>query len=503
MADLQTCCPHCSTTFQITDSQIQSANGLVRCGSCLLIFTALENLTDEQSLDDSAEPLDALNDPLEDHDELTDQADLNANTIEPFNDDLFEQVFNEGPPDELSEADLSALNFDTSDTETAPLSDTDDNQLISDDMDQQSSKNTGNFGDLTESFQRDHQIQQASSSLFEREINPQENIDIDNVDESWALDLLEEFDNNELEGAFSEEETLLNDDDLNPPTEESADGTTYIDLPALDLGAGEDMISKPNSKLSQPHEEHHQDDKDYSLSNTGTFERVTEEQLDTHLGEPFETTTEPLHTNELEDAMDDDGYHIDDTNRDDALRNSVVDLLGGIGAAPVEMEAPEPRSTWPRKLIWASLCVLAGATLLAQAGYFKYDELSRQQPYRAWYTKLCPAFGCILPAMNEPRLVKAYNLVVRSHPQQSNALVIDSILLNTATFQQAFPDLILSFSDIENNTVAQRRFTPAEYLGGELAGITTMPSAQPIHVALEITDPGAEAVNYRMDIALQ
>ncbi len=90
--------------------------------------------------------------------------------------------------------------------------------------------------------------------------------------------------------------------------------------------------------------------------------------------------------------------------------------------------------------------------------------------------------------------------MVRSHPELDNALIVDSILLNNAPFEQPFPHFTLSFSDLDGKPLAWRRFTPREYLGGELAGAALMPRGQPVHISLEIEDPGPEAVNYSAQI---
>jgi len=37
---MQTECPHCDTVFRISDTQLEQADGQVRCGHCLAIFTA-------------------------------------------------------------------------------------------------------------------------------------------------------------------------------------------------------------------------------------------------------------------------------------------------------------------------------------------------------------------------------------------------------------------------------------------------------------------------------
>lgn len=46
MAEMITRCPQCDTAFRITPGHLRSARGSVRCGSCLQVFNARENLTE-------------------------------------------------------------------------------------------------------------------------------------------------------------------------------------------------------------------------------------------------------------------------------------------------------------------------------------------------------------------------------------------------------------------------------------------------------------------------
>ena len=110
----------------------------------------------------------------------------------------------------------------------------------------------------------------------------------------------------------------------------------------------------------------------------------------------------------------------------------------------------------------------------------------------------CPQLGCNLPPKVDVSLIKSSNLVVRSHPDFAGALVVDAILYNRASFAQPFPLLELRFSDINDQLLANRRFKPSEYLAGELAGQVEMPPQTPIHISLDILDPGQEAVNYSL-----
>ena len=87
---------------------------------------------------------------------------------------------------------------------------------------------------------------------------------------------------------------------------------------------------------------------------------------------------------------------------------------------------------------------------------------------------------------------------MRSHPVFAGALVVDAIIYNRASFAQPFPLLEIRFDDINGKMLARRTFKPGEYLSGELAGQREMPSQIPIHIALDILDPGAKAVNYSL-----
>ena len=88
--------------------------------------------------------------------------------------------------------------------------------------------------------------------------------------------------------------------------------------------------------------------------------------------------------------------------------------------------------------------------------------------------------------------------MVRSHPDYANALIVDAILFNEARYPQPFPELELSFSALNGAPVASRRFSPAEYLRGDLINMDTMPVNTPLHISLEIVDPGEQAVNYNL-----
>jgi predicted Zn finger-like uncharacterized protein len=175
-----------------------------------------------------------------------------------------------------------------------------------------------------------------------------------------------------------------------------------------------------------------------------------------------------------------------------------AEVLQDLTDDPLQLDWQQRRSPWGRRLFWLLLILLAAGALAAQYIAYHFDEMARQDQYRPWFQQLCPQIGCTVPSKVDIDKIKSSNLVVRSHPEFNGALVVDAIIYNRAPFSQPFPLLELRFADLNGHLIASRRFKPGEYLNGDLQGMAEMPPQTPIHIALDILDPGAKAVNYSL-----
>jgi predicted Zn finger-like uncharacterized protein len=160
---------------------------------------------------------------------------------------------------------------------------------------------------------------------------------------------------------------------------------------------------------------------------------------------------------------------------------------------PVLFESAEPRRS--RWWMWL-LALLALTALLAQVIWWQRDAIARDPVYRDYYVRLCEQIGCVVPVTRAVDKIDAQKVVVKSHPQRSDALVVDAVMINLADFPQPFPVVELTFTTINGTLVAGRRFQPDEYLSGDLKGRREMLTDTPIRISLEIRDPGDHAVNY-------
>lgn len=347
----------------------------------------------------------------------------------------------------------------------------DEDMLISDDMvtrDVQgdTSKNDTDFNDNI-LYSRD--LGRQESNLFERDILDGKDDDGIQTDESWALDLLESADNDTPEPPTRIRES---------PENESTD-----------------------SDFDRSYHSQNQNDYDEALESrtpTGSaFQIIEDDEPDEEEMRQALFGDDGSHSTHEEGPDSQIQYPVNPGERMPPSNNVYLDFE----PEPVEMSWKDSHPIWHSKWLWGPLSAAVCLTIFCQIAWIKFDDLSRIEPYRNYYQTVCNTLDCELPKLIDRTQIKAANLVVRSHPITPGALIIDTVIQNIAPFEQQFPAIDLVFTDLNNKPIAARRFSPDEYLGGELAGRKNMPIKQPVHIALEIVDPGEEAVSYRVIIA--
>lgn len=482
MTSRVTQCPKCQTSFRVTDAQLDIANGAVRCGSCLHIFNAPEHwlgesttpesppstkettITSNDSFDDLLDDDDFMIDDDSDHDDLfDDEEELN---IEELDDD--------SSPDNLDGLD-------------GLLDDTEDNKSINDTAQQSAIQKTDQEpleqGDLqfdielSDSFLDMDNWEDSPTAVFKELQEIGDDDDSEDAD-AWAEQLLaDDEDEDEQESAPDEPAFDLHPELLESTTEVIDEGPE-LDSDLLDL------LNEAPEKVYNPYSD----------------QPTAPEELDdlSDLAELNDIDNIEAGRNSGNGASINSNFSAGERIGEERLfENSTLSLLDSIEPEPVELVAEMTRSR-RRSLAAKALIIAALLGLPLQYINYNFDRLAREPQYRPWFQSSCPTLGCQLPELHDISQVKSSNLMVRSHPKSSNALVVDAMMTNRADFKQPFPTLELQFTDIHGQIVAGRRFQPSEYLAGELTGSRMMPARQPIHISLAIIDPGSAAVNYQL-----
>jgi len=164
------------------------------------------------------------------------------------------------------------------------------------------------------------------------------------------------------------------------------------------------------------------------------------------------------------------------------------------------VQPPQSRS-WLATLGGSLLILLLLVLLIGQLILFRPLDVARLLPQTQPYLEqVCQQLPCHFQTRRDPEQIRLLDRDVRAHPEQDNTLLITATLRNQASFAQAYPDLRVTLFDLSGNKVAQRRFTPADYLGGLYTPFMQMQPDTPLHIRLEVLDPGANAVNFEFDV---
>ena len=213
---------------------------------------------------------------------------------------------------------------------------------------------------------------------------------------------------------------------------------------------------------------------------------ATEQALKTELDED---STEAIRARALETELNDE----------QALEAIPQENLAALGAmsTPLELLSRKESRLLRNALLSLSIVILSG--LLSGQYLWRHKDLYSQLPQlRPLYEQACTMLDCDLPDYTDIDSIRSENLTVRTHPTFTNGLMVNTIIRNTAAFDQPFPLLILSFNSAANNVIALREFSPSESLESGLRSVQSMPPTTPIQIGLAIMDPGPEAVNYTL-----
>jgi predicted Zn finger-like uncharacterized protein len=477
-------CPRCGTSFRVTDAHLAVAAGAVRCGSCLHIFNAREHWVEEKSAEDEAQEQ-VLRD-----DEAQEQQMLVANDDIPADAEIDEIGFGGDSDDDL------LIGDDPSDHEPSFFTSDDDRLLFFDSDAEQPRLSADESGLAPDFLDSSGWFPDPSTSFGE------ERKESDDSDDAWAEQLL-------VDDAHTASDGHRLDNDADPLLDEFDD--ILANTPVVTEYSDEEASAMSDQSLYG----------DWQLSDDDYGVRPAAADPELQLSAEFLSIGELSRSANRESTGIADGSNLspewqqilgDDTTQsndatlraderigDDRIGHGAGlrghHLLGSFEPEPLELHrfVREPR--WP-KLLWALGLVAGIALLIAQYIYFNFPTLAREQ--RPLMTRLCAVISCVLPPQHDSTLIRPSSLIVRSHPNRPGALAVDAILTNVASFRQPYPNLLLQFTDLAGEPVAGGILTPADYLGGELAGTAQMPVQQPVHVGLTIADPGKRAVSYKL-----
>jgi len=147
---------------------------------------------------------------------------------------------------------------------------------------------------------------------------------------------------------------------------------------------------------------------------------------------------------------------------------------------------------------WFIGILLLVAVGIAQAVYYQRYQLVEDPRYQQQVMNLCQILPCAETEFSSIEQIRLLERNVFTHPVASNALMITGSFKNEAPFTQKSPDMLISLFDVQGKLIANRLFTPTEYLLDDRNRGVIKP-ASTIQFRLEIVDPGTDALTYEFE----
>ncbi len=167
-------------------------------------------------------------------------------------------------------------------------------------------------------------------------------------------------------------------------------------------------------------------------------------------------------------------------------------LLEEIHAEPIKSSRG---SFWA----WSFITLVLATVFVGQYAYFNLNSLSQNLKLRPILQTMCEVAKCEVPLMHSPHQISLVERNIRNHPTEKGILLVEAKITNKAPYTQVFPVMGLSLHNITGQTIAQRRFKPSEYLAGDYDFSKGIQSKQTVNIALELVDPGSDAVGFEFN----
>lgn len=148
---------------------------------------------------------------------------------------------------------------------------------------------------------------------------------------------------------------------------------------------------------------------------------------------------------------------------------------------------------------WSLGIIFLCMGLLLQIAYMERERMLKHERIGFYIADWCQRIPrCVLPPSRDLSRIQLVSRSVYSHPNIEGVLIVNAVITNSAAFNQPYPVLLISMSNIRGQLIAERYFMPGEYLVMGAAN-PAMEPGKSVPVTLAVMDPGQDAMAFELD----
>ncbi len=506
-------CPNCKTAFKVTEQLLAKAGGKVRCGACLEIFKATDYLlkpsqaANSQTANSQSKAVQAQQPQSSSttmvRDMVEDSLTANKQSKKPlaFDADKIQLQDPVDPPAQTDETETAkperkpTIEFDAS-VRNNPFE-----RLIPSEEDLEDTDDIDfSHTSATRQTQEDVDFNDWIDEEFkENDVTP----DQDEMDDEIISDELKDLDNSEkqeesIRSLTQEINALLDLDDepeqdpktvektAKPPKDPAPKADKQITAAAADTSNATNYSKKTKTTNKDNATDLHEDAVfEHDVFEDEGFEIPLNEKGEPQLGqtqsiffdetmlEKFseqdeeEQAADASNSSADEEEDDDDIISIEEYEQQMGIKYNLNAQLGDDGYEPDPLDefdsvVKDFPSELRSKLIMGASALLV-IILLVQI-WSNRQAIAWSDTWGGAMKTACAILPCDLKPRRDVSKIKLLQRQVSPDEELEETLDIKVMFVNQAGFEQPYPNIKIIFSDSNNNPVATKTFTPADYL---------------------------------------
>ncbi|MGV8935212.1 MAG: DUF3426 domain-containing protein [Gallionellaceae bacterium] len=158
----------------------------------------------------------------------------------------------------------------------------------------------------------------------------------------------------------------------------------------------------------------------------------------------------------------------------------------------------EPVSRRASLLLKTSSLFLVLIILLEVAYFFRVEIAARLPGIKPVMLQICAKLKCNLPLPQKIDLISIESSELEADPTQANIITLHALLRSRAPYPMVYPDIELTLTDIQDNAVARRTFSPADYLPPHNDGRLGFPANREAAINLHLDTTDLKPAGYRL-----
>ena len=152
-------------------------------------------------------------------------------------------------------------------------------------------------------------------------------------------------------------------------------------------------------------------------------------------------------------------------------------------------------------LLWILLALMF-LTAIAQSVYFLRHQIAMYYPnIKPHLVRVCEKIGCSIDLPKKIALILIDDSDIQEDAEHAGVMRLSTTLINQAGFYQAYPNLELTLTDVEDKPKLRRIFKPIEYLPAKTDIALGLAAGAVVKVKLAMTSQGIAVAGYRVFVS--